>query len=155
MMEFKRREDKANAEQRAKDDAAAAKAKRQERRMCLREQKRISEILEIINDKILLAAANKEYTPDMPVYDIRDYDERQAPGICTFGGFFGELLITLSSIDQCITRNSEIAGFEFSVEQVQAFLYDLLSDANAYPQDVLSVKLVKEPLREEDKEKED
>ena len=42
--------------------------------MCLREQKRINEILEVINDKILLAAVNKEYTPDMPVYDIRDYD---------------------------------------------------------------------------------
>ena len=43
--------------------------------MCLREQKRINEILEVINDKILLAAANKEYTPDMPIYDIRDYDQ--------------------------------------------------------------------------------
>lgn len=74
MAEFKRREDKAEAEQKAKDDAAAAKAKRQERRKCLREQKRINEVLEVINDKILLAAINKEYTPDMPVYDIRDYD---------------------------------------------------------------------------------
>ena len=36
--------------------------------------KRINEVLEVINDKILLAAINKEYTPDMPVYDIRDYD---------------------------------------------------------------------------------
>lgn len=73
LAEFKRREDKAKAEQQAKDNAANAKARRQERRKCMREQKRVNEISDVITDKIMPIAVNKEYTIDMPVYDIRDY----------------------------------------------------------------------------------
>lgn len=66
----------------------------------MREQKRVNEISDVITDKIMPVAVNKEYTVDMPVYDLRDYvDENQPVGICTFGGFIGELMITLSSIE--------------------------------------------------------
>ena len=39
----------------------------------MREQKRVNEISDVITDKIMPIAVNKEYTIDMPVYDIRDY----------------------------------------------------------------------------------
>ena len=77
MAEFKRRDEKAKAEQKEKDDAAEAKARRQERRKCLREQKRINEISDLIVDKIMPVAVNKEYTIDMPIYDVRDYPNEE------------------------------------------------------------------------------
>lgn len=96
------------------------------------------------------AAPNKEYTIEMPIYDVRDYvDETQTPGICTFGGFIGELLITLASIEQCILKSNENHGFKFTAESIQNFLTEILAEIGGYPVDLMTLKLPKDPLTEE------
>ena len=99
------------------------------------------------------AAPNKEYSVDMPIYDVRDYvDETQPPGICTFGGFIGELLITLSSIEQCILKSNENYGFKFDAEQIGNFLTEILVENGGYPTDILTLKLPRDPLTEDEKD---
>ena len=117
LREFQRRADKAQAAQEGQDGAAAAKARRQERRKCMREQVRVMEVSEAIADTLYPAAArDKEYDVGMPVYDVRDYDAESSAGICTFGGFIGELLITLTSVEQSILKSNDCYGFKFNAE---------------------------------------
>jgi len=151
LREFQRRADKAQAEQEAKDGAAAAKARRIERRMCLREQVRVGEVQEQITDEIYPNAAHDaEYSASVPIYDVRDYDDERAPGICTFGGFIGELLIVLTSIEQSIvSSNTEAYGFKFDAAQISTLLTEIFTEA-AYPTNICAIKIPKELLNEDE-----
>jgi hypothetical protein len=150
LREFQRRADKAQAEQEAKDDAAAAKARRKERRMCMREQVRVGEVQEQIADEIYPNAAHDaEYSASVPIYDVRDYEDERAPGICTFGGFIGELLIVLTSVEQSILKSNECYGFKFDAAQIGALLTEMFSEA-AYPANICAIKIPTELLTEDE-----
>ena len=95
---MQRREDNENAKRRQAEEAARAKARRQERRRCLKEQLRLNQLQEVLTTEALPAAELREYTVALPIYDIRDYSADVAPGIYTFGGFIGELMITLQAL---------------------------------------------------------
>ena len=76
------------------------------------------------------AAELKEYTVSMPVYDIRDYKQcaESGPGIFTFGGLLGEIMISLSAFLESMTTRMEMPSFEMNKAQMVKFLEDLLLD---------------------------
>ncbi len=69
--------------------------------MCLKEQKRIQELSEVLMLTVVPASEQKEYTMAVPIYDVRtEFDAAAPAGIYTFGGFIGELMITLSALNE-------------------------------------------------------
>lgn len=77
------------------------------------------------------SSEQKEYAHSMPVYDIRDYKEDKPAGIYTFGGFVGELIIALNSMQENLMLKGENAGFELRNDTVMKFMEELLLDG--YP----------------------
>ena len=54
---------------------------------------------------VVPATEQREYAVSVPIYDIRDEFDAAAPaGIYTFGGFIGELMVTLSSLNEHMTK---------------------------------------------------
>jgi hypothetical protein len=103
---------------------------------------------------VVPACEQKEYSVSMPVHDIRGYDVRgydpEAPsGIFTFGGFIGELIIALSSLNDSIMSKGENAAFEMKSETIMRFLEDLLLEG--YPQGICFLHMTHEPLTELDR----
>ena len=62
------------------------------------------------------------------------------------------MLITLSSIEQCILKSNENYGFKFNAEQIGNFLTEILAETGGYPTDILTLKLPRDPLSEEEKD---
>lgn len=54
---------------------------------------------DLITEKIMPETPNKEYEVSIPIYDVRDYNPEAPVGIYTFGGFIGEVLLTLSALE--------------------------------------------------------
>ena len=92
-------------------------------------------------EKIIPTTTNHEYTISMPIYDVRDYAEGKPNGVCTFGGFIGEMLLTLSSIEQSILKKDESYGFKFDSEKIQAFLNEMFVETGGYPVGICGVKI--------------
>lgn len=149
--EMQRREDLKNEKRRLEEEAAKAKDRRRERRMCLKEQKRIQELVEVLTTIVVPQSEQKEYTPAMPVYDIRDYKEERPAGIYTFGGFIGELVITLASLQEHLMMKND-GNFEVRNDTVMKFLEDLLLDG--YPQGVCFINLTADLLSDVEKNEE-
>ena len=61
-------------------------------------------------------------------------------------------MITLSSIEQSILKSNENYGFKFDAEKIGNFLTEILVENGGYPTDILSLKIPKDPLNEEDQE---
>ena len=116
--EMQRREDLKNEKKREQEEAAKAKERRRERRMCLKEQKRIQELVEVLMVQTIPGCEQKEYSHAMPVYDIRDYKEEKAAGIYTFGGFVGELIMALNSMQENLMQKGDAVGFEVTNDVV-------------------------------------
>lgn len=89
----------------------------------------------------------KEYTVAMPIYDVRDY-ESEAPGIYTFGGFIGELILSLSSLNEYLTTKGEMPSFEMPADSILKFIEELLVDG--YPAGICTLKLTSDLLSEEE-----
>ena len=98
LAELQRRKDVENAKIKADQDAKKAKERRQERRKCLKEQKRILEIQENLISSVISVAEQREFNLNIPVYDIREYNSEAPPGIYTYGGFIGEVIVSLFSL---------------------------------------------------------
>ena len=60
----------------------------------------------------------------MPIYDIRDYKQsaESGPGIFTFGGLLGELIISLSAFNETMITRMEMPSFELRKDQISGFL---------------------------------
>ena len=116
----------------------------------MREQVRIGEVQELIVDEIYAEVAHDtEYSAGVPIYDVRDYEDGRAPGICTFGGFIGELLIVLTSVEQSILKSDQAYGFKFDAAQIGALLTEMFSEA-AYPANIAAIKIPTELLSEDE-----
>jgi len=98
--------------------------------MCLKEQKRILELADVLQLSVIANCEARDYTVSMPVYDIRDYKlaAEGGPGIFTFGGLLGEIMISLSAFHEAMTTKMEMPSFEMRREQILKFLEDLLFD---------------------------
>lgn len=144
--EMQRREDLKNEKRMQEEEAARAKERRRERRMCLKEQKRIQGLSEVLMLSVVPSAEQKEYAPSMPIYDVRSYDAEAPAGIHTFGGFVGELIITLHCLNENLTSKGENPSFEMQAETIMKFMEDLLADG--YPQGVCTLRLTADPLTE-------
>ena len=84
----------------------------------------------------------------MPVYDVRDYNFSAPAGIHTFGGFIGELVISLCSMQETMISRMDMPGFEINRAQVLGFLEELLLEG--YPADICTVRLNEHPLSAEE-----
>lgn len=67
----------------------------------------------------------------MKVLDIRSYETSDV-GVCTIGGFIGELILSLSVMQKLI--RAEKPDFTFSSESVEQFLQDILTEE--FPQNI-------------------
>ena len=85
----------------------------------------------------------------MPIYDVRTYDSDAPVGIHTFGGFFGELLISLHCLNENLTAKGENPSFEMRAETIMQFMKELFEDG--YPQGICTLKLTRDPLTEPEK----
>ena len=148
--ELQRREEVKNEKLREEQEAARAKERRHERRKCLKEQKRIQEFNEVLTVQVVPACEQREYTNALQVLDVRDYNPEAPAAIYTFGGFIGELIITLNSLQENLTSKGENVGFELTAESICDMLKELLLEG--YPQGICYLKLKKEPLQEDMKE---
>lgn len=146
--EMQRREDLKNEKRRKDEEAARAKDRRRERRMCLKEQKRIAELVDVLVAYVP-QGEQKEYTLAMPVYDVRDYRHDSVPGIYTFGGLFGELIVTLTAFQETMQTRMEMPAFELKRDQVLKFFEEILLEG--YPQEVCHLKLSGELLSERER----
>ena len=61
----------------------------------------------------------------IPVYDIRDYIHEAPAGIYTYGGFLGEVILSLFCIQSHVLSKPENAGFKIDTDATEAFLRDL------------------------------
>ena len=147
-----RREELKNEKLREEQEAARAKERRHERRKCLKEQKRIGELSEVLMLNVIPACEQREYTSALPIMDVRDYNPENPVGIYTFGGLVGELMVTLNSLQENLTSGGQNVGFELLAETIMKFLEELLVDG--YPQGVCFIKLTQDPLTETEKEEE-
>lgn len=146
--EMQRREDLKNEKRLAEEAAARAKERRRERRMCLKEQKRILELQDVLQLTVVPACELKEYSVQMPIYDIRDYKQaaENGPGIFTFGGLIGEIIISLSAFNDTMINRMEMPSFEMRKEHIQKFIEELLLDG--FNPECCFMKISKEMLSE-------
>ena len=79
---------------------------------------------------LLPASELKEYSVAMPIYDVRDFKlaAEGGPGIFTFGGLIGEIMISLSAFHEMMITRMELPQFEIRREQVLKFMEELLLD---------------------------
>ena len=130
--EMQRREDIKNEKLRQEAEAKRAKERRQERRMCLREQKRIQELADTLQLAVIPQAELRDFSgaATCPVYDVRDYKLaiEGGPGIFAFGGLIGEVMISLSAFYETMITRMEMPSFEIRRDQILKFLEDLLFD---------------------------
>ena len=146
--EFQRREDLKNERIRKEEEAKKAKERRQERRKCLKEQRRIFEIQENLFTNIIPVAEQREYSIAMPIYDIRDYTIEAVPGIYTYGGFVGELIISLFCLQSHVLSKPENAGFTMDGAQMDGFIKELFADA--FPQGIAYLRVPADPSQVEE-----
>ena len=66
----------------------------------------------------------------MPIYDIREYKlaAEGGPGIFTFGGLLGEIMLTLSAFHETMITKMEMPSFEIRRDQILKFIEELLFD---------------------------
>ena len=114
--------------------------------MCLKEQKRVQGLSEVLMLTIIPGAEQRDYQPSMPIYDVRDYDADAAPGIHTFGGFIGELMMSLQCLYDNLTTKGENPSFEMKADTIMKFMEELLVEG--YPGGICSLRLTAEPLTE-------
>jgi len=137
--EMQRRQEKKDEEARKRNHAAEAQARRRERRRCLREKLRIGKLQELIVD-MTETAPKIEYNTQVKVLDVREFHGNETPevGICTIGGFVGELILAFNAIYQSIVANPANAEFKFTAETVEKFLSEILPDD--YPENIALIR---------------
>ena len=79
----------------------------------------------------------------MPVYDVRDYTADAPSGIYTFGGFIGELMITLNTLQEYMNTKSD-TKIEMDEQSILNFIQELLVDG--YPQGICTIRMDEDPL---------
>lgn len=82
----------------------------------------------------------------MPIYDVRDYNAEAPPGIHTFGGFIGELMMSLQCLYDNLTAKGENPSFEMKPDSIMKFMEELLVDG--YPAGICSLRVTGDPLTE-------
>ena len=101
---------------------------------------------------VIPSADQKEYAPNMPIYDVRAYDADAPAGVHTFGGFIGELIITLHCLNENLTGKGENPSFEIRADTIMKFMEDLFADG--YPHGICTLRLTADPLTEPEKNEE-
>lgn len=127
-VEMLRRKEAKNEKERIEKEAAAAKKNRKEKRQAMREVARIQGLQETILANIVAHADQVEFTPALPIYDIREYSTEQAPGVFVIGGLVGEIIVTLSALYDYALANPNNSNFRLTDEGVEKYLTELLAD---------------------------
>ena len=95
---------------------------------------------------VVPSSEQKEYTVAMPVHDVREFGPEAASGICTFGGFTGELILTLHLLQEHMKTKGEAPDFEIKADSIQKFMEELLMDG--YPAGICFINVSADPLTE-------
>ena len=113
---------------RLEQEAARAKARRQERRKCLKEQRRILELADVLAISVVGQCEQRDFSVTMPVYDVRDYKSaaENGPGIFAFGGLLGEIMIALSAFQETMITRMEQPSFEMRRDHIFKFIEELM-----------------------------
>lgn len=142
--EMQRREDVENERIRLEEEAKKAKERRQERRKCLKEQKRIYEIQNMVLNEFIVNSEQREFAvTTTPIYDVREYNLENPSGLYTYGGFVGELIFTLFNIQQNLISKPENVGFMFEADQIETLIKELMNDG--FTPGTCYVKVMEEP----------
>ena len=128
LTEMQRREDLKNEKIRKEEEAKKAKERRQERRKCLKEQKRINEIQDVLITNVIPVAEQRDFSIQIPIFDIRDYNAEAPNGIYTYGGFLGELIVSLFCLQTNALQKPENIGFKIEADMIDSFLRDFFVD---------------------------
>ena len=90
-----------------------------------------------------------------PIYDVRDYklSVEGGPGIFTFGGLIGEIMISLSAFHETMITRMEMPSFEIRRDQVLKFLEDLLFDG--FSPEVCFIRITDDMLSQAEMDEED
>ena len=145
--EYKRKEEKKKEELRAQREREEQKRMRKEQRAAARERHRIKLLQEKIQHETIGQAAVDEYHPQIKIYDVRDPNGKK-DGIFLIGGFVGELIITFTCLLDYILANPQNQNFQFTADQIEAYLKDLLLTENL-ADGVLTLNLTRDPTIKE------
>ena len=124
LAEMRRREQNLKDAAKAKKEKELATSRRKEKRRAMREVKRIGELQQNILTHITEPAQKRDFKADIPVFDIRTYTDKE--GLFVIGGYFGELLITLSAIIEALDNKD----FSFSSELLNRYLSEVICDSD-------------------------
>ena len=97
---------------------------------------------------VVPASEQREYSPSLPVYDVRDYSG-DTPGIHALGGLPGELIISLQAFRDNLMASGMGNGAEIRADTIMKFLEELFADG--FPVGACFIRLTKDPLSEEEK----
>lgn len=81
-------------------------------------------------------AQQVEYTPSLPIYDIREYVPSNHSGVYVVGGFLGELILALSSLYDVVQLNPSLATWKLGTEDLQQLLSEILEE---YPEGIINL----------------
>ena len=109
----------------------------------MREQLRIQNLQELIVNNIVKVAPLHEWSPKIPISDLRTYKSSSDPCVFVLGGMIGELLMTLSSINDYMiavpNQNNSL-----SHEVLDHYLTVLMSES-VFPRESIMLELTHDP----------
>ena len=73
-------------------------------------------------------AEQRDFTIQIPIFDIRDYNSEAPAGIYTYGGFLGELIVSLFCLQTNVLSKPENVGFKIEADMIESFLRDFFVD---------------------------
>ena len=117
---------------------------RRQTRANMREQLRIANLQEIVINNIIKSSPLIDWTPKVPILDVRSYRHMTEPYICVFGGLVGELIMTFSSINDYILANPNIRE-GLGVHEFETFISALMGPETHFPKDALMIELTNDP----------
>ena len=98
---------------------------------------------QLLNLQVIASAARQEYTPALPIYDVREYHPQGPIGICVIGGFIGELLMSMNALNDAILANPNLNDFKLNSESMERLIEDWMK-AGEFPEGTCVVKITEE-----------
>jgi hypothetical protein len=117
---------------------------RRQNRANLREQLRISILQEFIINSIVKPSPMNEWNPKIPILDVRQHKRISEHAFYTFGGLIGEIIMTLTSVnDYILALPNHFNGLTFL--EVEHFLTVLMAPESNFPKESIRIELTHDP----------
>lgn len=124
---------------------------RRQNRANLREQIRISNLQEVIVNSVIKPSPMGDWNPKVPILDVRSARKVSEPCLYTFGGLLGEIIMTLTSVnDYILALPNHFNGLTFL--DVEHFITVLMSPESGFPREAIKLDLINDPSYRENEE---